>query len=200
MRGHMFRGILVLALGAGLMGSASCTMRQGEGNSYLIVESLRATAGGDDEDAGTNLQSDVFTGGSVIEDEGIVTFRLGMKDPGGAVPTAATSNNFITVNRYRVTYFRADGRNTPGIDVPFPFDGAFTVTVGSGGTSEANFSLVRIQTKAEAPLRALRGGSGASVISTIAEVTFFGHDQTGNAVSAVARISIDFADFADSGT
>ena len=198
MRGHMFRGILVLALGAGLIGSASCTMRQGEGNSYLIVESLRASAGGDDEDAGTNLQSDVFTNGSVIEDEGIVTFRLGLKDPGGVgTPTEASSNNFITVNRYRVTYFRADGRNTPGVDVPFPFDGAFTVTVGSEGSAEANFSLVRIQTKAEAPLRALRGGSGANVISTIAEVTFFGHDQTGNAVSAVARISIDFADFAD---
>ncbi|MEX2270854.1 MAG: hypothetical protein WD690_05255 [Vicinamibacterales bacterium] len=192
MRGHIFRGTFLLALAAGVAGSASCTMREGEGNSFLIVESLRASSGAEEGEATTNLQSDVSTEGSPIEDEGLVSFRLGLKDP--LSPTSP--NNFVTVNRYRVTYIRADGRNVQGRDVPFSFDGAFTVTVGDGST-EATFSLVRVQAKLEPPLLGLRNLGGAAVISTIAEVTFFGQDQTGRAVSVVGRISIDFADFAD---
>jgi hypothetical protein len=126
-----------------------------------------------------------------------VTFRLGLKDAGTPTsPTSPTSNNFITVNRYRVVYLRTDGRNTPGVDVPHPFEGAVTITVG-GGTAETGFVLVRLQAKSEAPLAALRGGGGAYAISTIAEVTFYGQDQTGRAVSVTGRISVDFADWAD---
>jgi hypothetical protein len=194
MRGHIVRVALALTLGAGLAGSAGCTMREGEGSSYLIITSLSAVSGATDEDSGTNLQSDVITKGSFFEDEGVVSFSLGMKDAQMTFPTSA---NFITVDRFRVVYFRTDGRNTPGVDVPFAFDGAFTVTVGSQGVTEASFSLVRPQAKAEAPLLSLRGGGGASIISVIAEVTFYGHDQAGNKVSAVGRISIDFADFGD---
>ena len=47
-------------------------------------------------------------------------------------PNGPTSNNAITVNRYRVTYRRSDGRNTPGVDVPYAFDGAVTFTVEPG--------------------------------------------------------------------
>jgi hypothetical protein len=44
----------------------------------------------------------------------------------------------IVVERYRVTYVRADGRNTPGSDVPYPFDGAvnFIVPVEGSPTSQ----------------------------------------------------------------
>jgi hypothetical protein len=184
----------LLGLIAGLAGSAGCTMRQGEGNSYLIITSLQGFSGATEEETGTNLQSDVLTKGTFFEDEGLVTFQLGMKDAQMTFPTSA---NFITVDRFRVVYIRTDGRNTPGVDVPFPFDGAFTVTVGGEGTAEASFSLVRVQAKAEAPLLALRNLGGAGIISVIAEVTFYGRDQAGNNVSAVGRISIDFADFGD---
>ena len=196
MRAHILRAVLLIALAGGVAGSTSCNsaVRQGEGNSYLIILSLTAVSGADDEDAGNNLQSDVRTEGSAIEDEGVVEFALGMKDV--TSPTGPTTNNFITVNRYRVVYLRADGRNTPGVDVPFPFDGAVTVTVGDG-TAEANFSLVRVQAKFEAPLAGLVGLAGAGVISTIAEVTFYGHDQTGREVSVTGKISVDFADYGD---
>src|SRR5688500_11746763 len=179
MRGHINRAALLMALAAGVSGSTSCTsaVLQGTGSSYLIIAALTASGGGDDE-GGNNLQSDVLTEGGVVEDEGLVAFTLGMKDAGAASPTSPTANNFITVNRYRVDYARTDGRNTPGVDVPYGFDGAFTVTVGSTN-AEANFSLVRIQAKLEAPLRALAGGGGANVISTIATITFYGQDQTG---------------------
>lgn len=198
MRRHFVRGSLLIALAAGLAGSASCTMRDGDGNSYLIINSLEGFSGAHEEETGNNLQSDVVTKGGVLEDEGIVTLSLALKDPGPASsPTAPSQNNFITLERVRVTYTRTDGRNTPGVDVPFPFDTMLTVTVRGGETTEANFTLVRVQAKLEAPLLALRNLNGAIAISTIAQVTFYGRDQAGRLVTAVGNIAVDFADFAD---
>jgi hypothetical protein len=39
--------------------------------------------------------------------------------------------------------------------------------------------------------------SNPIVISTIAEITFYGHDQTGRDVSVTGRINVNFANFAD---
>lgn len=193
MRGHMFRATLLLVLAAGALGSASCTMREGQSNSYLIIERLEASAGGSDDDAETTLQSDVRSSdGGVFEDVGTVVFRLGQKDPA----SLTSSNNFVTVTRYRVSYLRTDGRNTPGIDVPHPFEGAFTVTVTDEGTAAANFVLVRIQAKRESPLPSLVGCGGGCAVTTIAEITFFGRDQAGRDVAATGRIQVDFADWA----
>ncbi len=77
--------------------------------------------------------------------------------------------------------------------MPYAFDGAFTVTV-SGDTS-AGFTLVRNQAKQEAPLKALQ--TNPIVVSTIAEVTFYGHDQTGREVSVTGNIGVSFANFGD---
>jgi hypothetical protein len=78
--------------------------------------------------------------------------------------------------------------------VPYAFDSAFTVTVGES-TTTAGFTLVRHQAKAEAPLAAL--ARSALIISTIARVTFYGHDQTGREVIATGQIGVSFGDFAD---
>jgi hypothetical protein len=134
---------------------------------------------------------------TAFEDVARVEFALGLKDPGSvAAPSQPTVANFITLTRYRVRFIRADGRNVPGVDVPYPFDSAFTLTVGAESRT-ATFVLVRSQAKQEAPLGALAGGGGAGVISTIAEITFFGADQAGRTVSVVGRIGVSFADWAD---
>lgn len=181
--------------------AAGCgdVVRQGSGSSYLIVNGLEAASGAIPNEFGGTLGSDVVTvvkgSATIFSDPARVRFSLGMKDAGGVdLPTRPTTNNFITINRYHVRFIRADGRNTPGVDVPYPFDGAFTVTVRTGEV-EAGFTLVRIQAKAEAPLAAL--ARNFLSISTIAEVTFYGQDQTGNEVSAVANISVNFANFGD---
>ena len=111
-----------------------------------------------------------------------------------ASPAAPSELNWVTVTRYRVVYRRTDGRNTPGVDVPFPFDSAVTVTVtGDGGS--AGFQLVRTSAKQEAPLRPLV--NNPDIISTIADVTFYGRDQAGNDVSVTGSIGIDFGNFGD---
>lgn len=188
--------VLGLALAAA---SCSSTVRQGTGTSFLIIESLEAASGADPDEFGATLHSDVITivdeRATVFNDFGRVRFSLGLKDPGSSnSPNAPSQNQYITVERYRVQYIRADGRNTPGVDVPYGFDGGMTVTVGDN-TVEGAFQLVRHIAKQEAPLGTLQ--NGAVIISTIAEVTFFGRDQTGHEVTATGRISVDFGNFGD---
>jgi hypothetical protein len=191
----MKKQLLVLSVAA----SVSCgelTM-QGIAPSYLIVEALEASSGSSDGGFTGTLESDVITmvdgTGRAFQDLGLVTFSLGLKDPGVGTASQPSPANAITVNRYRVRYVRADGRDTPGVDVPYGFDGAFTITVP--GRASATFALVRTQAKAEAPLAAL--ANSRIVISTIAEITFYGRDQTGRAVSAAARIDVHFGDWTD---
>ena len=184
--------------------AASCgdLTRQGTASSYLIIERLEAASGAEPGEFGGSLASDVITvtdkdtgATTIFQDLGSVTFSLGLKDPGGSGGVnEPTPNNFITINRYRVRYIRADGRNTPGVDVPYGFDGAMTLTVSGGGAS-GSFSLVRAQAKAEAPLAAL--GNNFLIISTIAEVTFYGRDQTGREVEITGRIGVDFGNWGD---
>jgi hypothetical protein len=126
-----------------------------------------------------------------------VRLALAMKDPGGVdTPTTPTTANFITLNRYHVRYFRADGRNAPGVDVPSAFDGAFTGTVGQGDLT-VGFELVRHIAKEQAPLAAL--GRNRAIITTICEVTFYGRDQTGREVSVAGQMLINFGNFGDPG-
>lgn len=178
-----------------LCGSCGTVVREGRAASYLIIDLLSAASGATPDTFGNVLQSDVMTKGSIYEDNGEVTFRIALKDIG--TPSGPTTNNEITVTSFRVTFTRADGRNTPGVDVPYAFDGGMTGTVRIGTQVTLNFVIVRAQAKLEAPLAALRGMGGAVIISTVAEVTFYGHDQAGNQVSVTGTISVNFADWAD---
>ena len=188
-------GTLVLAA------SVNCgsLTTQGTSASYLVVETLEGARGSRPDDFGGDLHSDVVTlddegHGIIWSDIGRVNFRLGLKDAGSpGLPTISSPNNAITVNRYRVRYIRSDGRNTQGVDVPYAFDGAFTGTVQA--PLEMTFTLVRSQAKAEPPLASL--AANFVIISTIAEVTFYGRDQTGREVSVTANIGVHFANFGD---
>ena len=187
-------------LGVFVMASISCgsMTREGTASSYLVVSQLEAASGADPEEFDGDLESDVETvvkeRATIFSDSARVTLVLALKDPGPAgSPLTPTSNNAITVDRYRVRYIRSDGRNTQGVDVPYAFDGAFTATVFD--SSQAIFTLVRAQAKGEAPLAGL--ANSFLVISTIAEITFYGHDQTGREVITTARIGVHFGNYGD---
>jgi hypothetical protein len=198
------RAAAVLVGALAVAGSFGCTQQQlqGQSASYLIIDSLQAASAADPSKMSSLLQSDVETNGSIFADPGAVTFSLGLKDPGAVDnPTRPTSANFVTVSRYHVQFVRTDGRNTPGVDVPYPFDGAITGTVSGSGLT-TGFTVVRAQAKLEAPLKALVDSgvshlSGGGLISTIAQVTFYGSDQAGRDVSVMGQISVDFANWAD---
>ncbi|MEO6235891.1 MAG: hypothetical protein ABIQ52_02770 [Vicinamibacterales bacterium] len=192
------RGRLTLAL-IGILSLTSCSqvIRTGQSPSYLIVASLQGAPGVTGA-FGASLQSDVLnvnptTGAtSIASDRGQATLQLASKDPLGAAPTDVNS---ITITQYHVDYIRTDGRNVQGVDVPFAFDGAVTVTV-SGAATPVPFTLVRVQAKQEAPLSAMAFSGGANTITTIARVTFYGRDQNGREVSVMGNIEVTFSDWA----
>ncbi len=193
------------------MTAAGCgdLVRQGRAPVQIVVERMTAASGAAPSDSGLTLRSDVVTNvtspdpcsaespcPTIYNDFGEVTMSMILKDPG--VPTASASPsaiNQVTFTRYRVTYRRTDGRNTPGVDVPYDFDSAVTFTVPNDGTVTAGFQIVRHSAKEEAPLAGLAVSN--SIISTIATVTFYGQDQAGNEVTASGTVGIDFGNFAD---
>jgi hypothetical protein len=189
-------GIGTILCGAGIMASCHSALTAGRGSMIPVIDSL---LGASTTKAGTAgvfsniLQSDVLTHGGVFEDPGQVTIHLVPKD----ISQAPTSNNSVIFDHYRVQFRRTDGRNVEGVDVPYAFEGAITFTVPPSGAATASFSLVRAQAKLEPPLITLDNGGGSIVISTIADVTFYGHDATGEQISVTGSISVNFADWAD---
>ncbi|HEY7789321.1 MAG TPA: hypothetical protein VIC33_02300 [Vicinamibacterales bacterium] len=210
-RTAQLRMAVVMALcAAALTSCAGGALGQGRSPGYIVIDALTAASGADPTKFGGTLDSDVLTmvkqqvNGqqvsvpTVFGDLGQVAMHLNLKDVGSAAsPTAPTANNEITINQYHVSYARSDGLNTPGVDVPYAFDGAITATISGSQAVTFSFDIVRVQAKEEAPLAALRNGGGAHAISTIATVTFYGQDQTGHQVSVSGTISVNFGDWAD---
>jgi len=187
--------------------SASCggeLLRTGRSPVYMVVTSIQGTPGN-----GGTPSSFLLSDVQVMVDETVggvtrrvptffndtATATIAIQAKNSTSPTTAV--NAVTVTRYRVAFRRADGRNTPGIDVPYGFDGPSGVSISPGGSAAVSINLVRHQAKLEPPLRNLVGFGGLGFISTIAEVTFYGHDQNGNELMATASLDVQFGDFAD---
>jgi hypothetical protein len=163
---------------------AACgdAVTQGTSSVFLTLNQL-STLGA----TGSNtLQSDVSKN---VADLGQAIFSLAAKD----LAIAPTTNNQVTLTQYHVAYRRADGLATPGVDVPYAFDGATTGTVPPAGSLTVTFVLVRQDAKQETPLVQLNNTTG--VITTIADVTFYGTDQTGHAITVTGSMQVDFGNF-----
>jgi hypothetical protein len=202
------RSLIVVAAFVACM-SCGDVARTGRSPVYLVINSLAGVPGhGSGQNSGV-LSSDVLvlvtSGGTcsiqnpcptVYSDGGTASLSTVLKDIGSTTtPAVPTSNNAVTLSRVHVEYQRSDGHNTPGTDVPYPFDTAATVTIPGGGSAQVSFELVRVVAKEESPLIQLVNAPG--VISTIAYVTFYGADQVGNAISVTGTIQVDFGDFGD---
>ena len=202
-RRFLIAPMAALALAALAAGCGNLA-QQGRSPVQLVILSLQGAPGQESDELGAVLHSDVLDHfeeddvcfSTLFSDPGQVTMSLVLKDQGVPGTTAEPSAlNAVTINRYRVSYRRADGRNTPGVDVPFGFDGAVTFTVPADGNVSSGFELVRVIAKRENPLAPLvTNGNGMTVL---ADVTFFGSDLAGNAVQATGSIQVEFANWGD---
>ena len=195
----------LLVAAAAVMASTACggeMLRTGRAPVYLVVSSVQAGGG-----TSSILRSDVqvltsttVNGATVnvpsVQDD-LATVNLRVEQKNTTETGTVSSLNAVTITRYHVEYRRADGRNTPGVDVPYGFDGGTGVTISPNAEAPVTIQLVRHQGKLEPPLMNLGSLGGQVLISTIAEVTFYGHDQNGNEVSVVARMDVVFGDFPD---
>ena len=179
---------------------ASCTAVENDNTTNTIVQivSMQAVSADQTGTPGADLFSDVCSAGSAppsctaVNDFGIVTMIANRKDQIRDI----TQFGDVIFTRYRVTYVRADGRNVPGVEVPYAFDGAANFRVATGGDSTTRtFTVVRQQAKLEPPLSNLRFKGGAIVFSVLAQIDFFGTDVAGRAITVRGFLNISFADF-----
>jgi len=196
------RTIRVLVLSALAFALAACNPLENEtlSMSYLVVNSLRGldeSGAAADYVASDVLFQDPATGDtSIIADTATATLTARMLDPDPIMGTSPYAD--VQLTGYTVTFTRSDGRNTPGVDVPYPFDGGLTVLLEVDNPTEFSFIIVRESAKQEPPLLdILQAGSQAEIFYTTAQVDFFGHDLTGAQVKVSGSISVRFANFAN---
>jgi len=159
-------------------------------NVYLIVTEVETDQGGGGEQSAF-LNSDVDP---VFNDNAIVKLRNSAKNP---LVSGSSHYQDVALERYTVRYYRSDGRNTEGVDVPYAFQGPLAGTVEAEGETDAVFVLVRQQAKLEPPLAQLSKDGGGILITCFAEINIYGHTLTGEIVSARTTVSVTFADFPD---
>jgi len=204
------------------LGAAACTpdwATQNETGFILEIASITAAATDGGSGTGGEIRSDVLTDGSVFNDDAAVAVNVLRKNNNGGLATSPVEHVYL--DRYEVLYFRTDGRNTEGVDVPFRITGPLGNlrfhTAGPGGQGEVeqnvNITIVRHSAKLEPPLSNLRNVlitnpgqltapfefPGQGIITTVAEITIHGHTIQGDGLEAKGRVQVTFADFADPG-
>lgn len=195
--GKSLGALLLIALFQMAACNGTATEDNDTTNTFVKINEMRSA----DTTEGEDIFSDVCIldmstppNCTVTNDNAAVNMQAQPKDfsqPAGQV-------NDIVFTRYRVTYIRADGRNVPGVDVPYPFDGAANFRVDFDGSEVVRvFMIVRPQAKLESPLLEMQFGGGSQVISVLARVDFFGTDIAGRQIQVTGTINITFADFAD---
>jgi hypothetical protein len=135
--------------------------------------------------------------------DALVSLAVRAKNPKG--PTAAIIPMHVALDQYSVRFFRTDGRDVEGQDVPYRFSSAMAgeIDIVTSGATTFAIPLVRAQAKQEPPLRNLRvipgvttnplpGAAINPVVTMIAEITVFGHTFANEKVSATGRTSVDF--------
>jgi hypothetical protein len=185
--------ISLLLTAAFLLNSCNPIEDDPKSSSLLIIESI---LGQDSSGAEANyLQSDVLKEDSVFADIAIANFRASTLDP---VPLLGASQyNDVMLTRYTVSYSRTDGKNAPGVDVPYAFEGSLSALVKVGSTTSIGFVVVREVAKLELPLVRLVDGGTEGVLTCTAKIDFYGHDLTNNTVKATGYLTIHFANYVD---
>ncbi len=165
----------------------------------IVIEAVRGT-----DSAGKTadyLQSDVVKvdattlAQTIFADVALATLRAATLDP---KPVAGVSQwSDITLTRYVVSYSRTDGKNSPGVDVPYPFEGSMSILLRTSVSTDVGFIVVREVAKTEPPLVNLAANRAEGVIQCRAQIDFYGQDMTGKKVKATGYLTVFFANYAD---
>jgi hypothetical protein len=189
--------LLILAVLPAILMLSGCNPLEDDSksSSFIIVESITGT-----DSSGTAasfLQSDVVLANSIVmADVATATLQASLLDP--APILKPSQYNDIILDRYIVSYFRVDGKNRQGVDVPYSFEGALTQILRIGTSTSISFVVVREVAKLESPLIDLAQNRAEGVIEATAKIEFYGHDLVENKVKATGYLTIFFANYADS--
>jgi hypothetical protein len=189
-------GKLMLAVAAALP-ALSCTPDWATQNNTPFIMEISSI------NNNSPVLSDVLTEGSVVNDDVNVAVNLFRKNNNPVLGTSPVEHVYL--ERYEVRYFRSDGHNTEGVDVPYritgPLGNVRAHTPGPGGAGEVenvvNITIVRHQAKLEPPLKNLEFAGNEDIITTIAEITIHARTVQGGVLEARGNVQVSFADFAD---
>jgi hypothetical protein len=187
-------GIAIILLAFLALVSCNPVDNDSRSASLLLIDNI---VGADADGAIANfLQSDVLLGnGSVRADSITATIRAETLDPDPLL--GASQYNDIVLTRYLVSFTRTDGRNVPGQDVPYPFEGSMSSVVKTGSTASVSLVLVREVAKLEPPLIGLVDLGAEVVLTCTAKIDFYGHDMVNRTVKATGYLTVYFANYAD---
>ncbi len=198
---HMTTWFKILGLAALALLAWACNPVENDSKSpsMIVIESIRGTdIEGNEADY---LQSDVVKvdattqAQSIHADPALASLRAATLDP---KPVSGVSQwSDIMLTRYVVSYSRADGKNVPGTDVPYPFEGSLSFLLKNSVTTDVGFIAVREVAKAEPPLVNLVANRAEGVIQCRAQIDFYGQDMTGKKVKATGYLTVFFANYAD---
>jgi hypothetical protein len=190
---HILMGLALLAASI-FLPACNPLENDSRSNSILVVENITGK-----DMSGTDagfLQSDVVKkDDSITADTAKATLSARFMDPAPLLGTSQYSD--IMVTRYVVSFTRTDGRNRPGADVPFPFEGSLSTLIRVDSTTSVNFVIVREAAKLEAPLINLRDSAYGDILNMTAKIEFYGHDLADKAVKATGYLTVYFANYID---
>jgi hypothetical protein len=176
--------------------SISCNKLENEtrSNSLLIIKSIKAINWQEEE-------ADVLFSDVIVEKEdsvyvqadlAVVELTAELLNPTPGIEPSIYNN--IMVDRYIVHFKRSDGKNTPGVDVPYPIEGNLSVLVEIGRSVKVSFVIVTINAKREPPLVNLVEGNEPEIKAT-AIIDLYGHDLANNKVKATGYLQVFFSNY-----
>ncbi len=186
----------ILIISILLIGLIGCNKIENESQSGSKLILSKLTGKDLEGEESTIAFSDVITNGSIINDNATAYLRAVSLNPG---QEGGTFYQDIIVDQIDVEFFRTDGRNTEGMDVPYKFVQPinFKLTLGEKEVA-IPFVLIRHVAKLEPPLVELRNLGADKILQLVAKVTVHGKDVAGYRVQpAVGYITVWCANFAD---
>jgi hypothetical protein len=192
------RSVLIVAAGLPL---ASCVPDWARQNNTPFIMEIAGISPSPLRSDVVSLNADGLP--TVANDDVSVSVNVFRKNNNPDMGTSPVEHVYL--ERYEVRFFRSDGHNQEGVDVPFRITGPLGNlrfhTAGPGGAGEVEntvtITIVRHQAKLEPPLRNLRFGGNEDLITAIAEITIHGRTVQGGVLEARGNVQISFSDFED---
>lgn len=186
----------VLAVAAAFLVLAGCntlSRRAADSSSLIVIESITGTT--TEGDVVAFLQSDVLRNGSsgTYAEADVATANIIVRLVNPDPISGSSQFNDVVLTNYRVTYELPTSVGTPGVDVPMPFDGNFTILCEVDKSTAVPFVIVLEAAKRAAPLVNLVGTT--TIIQSKAKIEIFGHDLIDKPVTATGYLTIYFGDY-----
>lgn len=188
MRRLMSSKLACVTIAAALAAAVGCTndlAKEGTADVFMRVVAIV-----NPDDGAPVVPSDVGQGTPTFAS---VTLAARSKNP-----TANETNYMraVQIERFEVRYYRADGRNVQGVDVPYNFAGDIRMAMDIGD-SDKNVTMlievVRPAAKLEPPLLNLRNGGSAVVLTIQAEITLYARTLASNDIlKASGSVPVQF--------